>query len=119
MICFGCKQPLGEGHEPETKFSAYGFGCEPSAPSWRVPLRGNMSQCVKCHEVFTTTRSFDSHHHYVDGALVCKDPRRMFDARHRRRLVLTPRGWAKNPELSGFNTFERQERLWLLRAASR
>lgn len=105
--CFGCKKD----HQAVTQFSAFGKGCEPKRPAWRVEITGRKQcQCGACHEVFTTTRTFDSHSTIRAGKAYCKDPRTMFNKDHRRLLVLTQKGWAKNPELEGFNTFTRKDR---------
>lgn len=110
--CHGCKKPFTDAHSPVTQFSAYGEDCEPKAPDWHRALVGRkQSQCNGCHEVFTTPRTFDSHQTLRDGKVTCKDPRRMFRASdHVRMLVLTTRGWAKNPSLEQYDTFNRQER---------
>ena len=70
-----------------------------------------MSWCAACEWMFTTPRNFDSHQKFLGGKVVCKDPRKMRRASDNRRLlVLTERGWAKNPELQDFNSITRQER---------
>lgn len=110
--CFGCKKPFSSEHEADDKNSAYAAECRTELPSWRVTINGKKQcQCSGCHELFTTPRTFDSHQTLREGKLVCKDPRRMFRASdHVRLLVLTTRGWAKNPSLDSFDTFGHKER---------
>lgn len=98
-ICY-----VGECQEEADGFSAYCLRDQPEPPE---PITGKkMCLCAGCGERFTTVRTFDSHIS-LNG---CKDPRRMFDRKGRRKLVLTMRGWAKNPELEGFNTWQRTTR---------
>lgn len=101
--CFACLERPCEG------YSAYCAECQPAprpAPAGRLQC-----QCARCGEIFTTPRNFDMHQTMSEHTgLTCKDPRRMFDRNRRRRMVLTTRGWAKNPDLNNFNTFDRTNR---------
>lgn len=100
------------GDHPADGYSAYCAEHKPKMPAWRAELNGRkQSQCGQCHEVFSTPRWFDLHQSLREGKLTCKDPRRMFQKEtHRRLMVLTTRGWARNPDLNEFNTFERINR---------
>lgn len=104
-ICFsGCGQPC-QG------FSAYCDEHKPVLARTNEPTGRRQAKCPTCGELFTTVRTFDSHLKYrPEGGVMCRDPRTMFTKEHKRKLVLTTRGWAKNPELGGFNTFARKER---------
>lgn len=110
--CFkrGCSN--APGHGDYFKYSAYCEEHQPKTPDWWLEIKGRKQcQCSGCRELFTTPRTFDSHQVFRDGMIVCKDPRRMFrKSDHRRLMVLTTRGWAKNPELDEFNTFTHSER---------
>lgn len=103
-LCYVCHAQPCEG------YSAYCAACQP-AVTRAAPVGKLQSICAGCTEVFTTPRNFDIHQTYANDKLTCKDPRKMFNRERKRRMVLTTRGWAKNPELTGFNTFERKDRV--------
>jgi hypothetical protein len=112
QTCFrrGCN--TAPGHGTYYKYSAFCEEHQPEVSTSRIVITGKKQcQCSGCGELFTTSRTFDSHQTFQAGMIICKDPRRMFrKADHRRLLVLTTRGWAKNPELDEFNTFTHTER---------
>jgi len=56
--------------------------------------------CVACGEVFTSPASFDKHQRLSvrTGKVTCKDPRTLKNKHGARELVMTKRGWGKNPE---------------------
>lgn len=101
---------VAECHARPDGFAAYCTGCTPKFDRSNEPTGRKQAKCAACGELFTTVRTFDSHQVMKNGRTTCLDPRTMFTRDHKRKLVLTTRGWAKNPELEGFNTFSRVER---------
>jgi hypothetical protein len=111
--CYRCKQGLKPWNNAELPSAYCAEHAHLGTPDHgHEEIKGKlMSWCAACKWMFSTPRNFDSHQQLKNGALICKDPRKMRRASDNRRLlVLGERGWAKNPELQDFDSFTRKDR---------